>query len=88
MHSLAVCYAFYYIDKTTLSYAAIFGIKEPPPEGLGLHGSQYSLLSSSFYSEFESSPDDDRIVTEQPHVVRAGMAAQSVASDSKDSNVS
>lgn len=24
---LAVCYAFYYIDKTTLSYAAIFGIK-------------------------------------------------------------
>ncbi|KAL9581281.1 MAG: hypothetical protein Q9212_003990 [Teloschistes hypoglaucus] len=25
---LAVCYAFFYIDKTTLSYAAIFGIRE------------------------------------------------------------
>ncbi|KAM0787871.1 hypothetical protein ACM66B_003923 [Microbotryomycetes sp. NB124-2] len=46
---LAVCYAFYYIDKTTLSYAAIFGIKQPQPQGLGLHGNQYSLLSSSFY---------------------------------------
>ncbi|KAK4053252.1 DNA-directed DNA polymerase gamma mip1 [Microbotryomycetes sp. JL221] len=46
---LAVCYAFYYVDKTTLSYAAIFGIKDAPPKGLGLHGSQYALLSSSFY---------------------------------------
>lgn len=25
---LAVCYAFFYIDKTTLSYAALFGIRE------------------------------------------------------------
>ncbi|THD00420.1 hypothetical protein EYZ11_000147 [Aspergillus tanneri] len=31
---LAVCYAFFYIDKTTLSYAAIFGISED----LNLHG--------------------------------------------------
>ncbi|KAF9265011.1 MFS general substrate transporter [Marasmius fiardii PR-910] len=42
---LAVCYAFYYIDKTTLSYAAIFGIKED----LHLSGSEYSWLSSIFY---------------------------------------
>ncbi|THU92236.1 MFS general substrate transporter [Dendrothele bispora CBS 962.96] len=42
---LAVCYAFYYIDKTTLSYAAIFGIKDD----LHLSGSEYSWLSSVFY---------------------------------------
>ncbi|KAK1231924.1 hypothetical protein PQX77_004943 [Marasmius sp. AFHP31] len=42
---LAVCYAFYYIDKTTLSYAAIFGIKED----LNLSGTEYSWLSSIFY---------------------------------------
>ncbi|PYI04089.1 MFS allantoate transporter [Aspergillus sclerotiicarbonarius CBS 121057] len=45
---LSVCYAFYYIDKTTLSYAAIFGIKED----LGLAGDQYSWLSSVFYFGF------------------------------------
>ncbi|KAK2756500.1 hypothetical protein FQN54_005393 [Arachnomyces sp. PD_36] len=45
---LAVCYAFFYIDKTTLSYAAIFGIKED----LNLHGTQYSWLSSIFYFGF------------------------------------
>ncbi|KAE8421712.1 major facilitator superfamily domain-containing protein [Aspergillus pseudocaelatus] len=45
---LAVCYAFYYIDKTTLSYAAIFGINED----LGLSGEQYSWLSSVFYFGF------------------------------------
>ncbi|KAK7047621.1 hypothetical protein VNI00_006389 [Paramarasmius palmivorus] len=43
--SLAVCYAFYYIDKTTLSYAAIFGIRED----LKLSGTEYSWLSSVFY---------------------------------------
>ncbi|KAG7087313.1 hypothetical protein E1B28_013290 [Marasmius oreades] len=42
---LSVCYAFYYIDKTTLSYAAIFGLKED----LNLSGSEYSWLSSIFY---------------------------------------
>ncbi|KAI5899790.1 MFS general substrate transporter [Schizophyllum commune H4-8] len=42
---LAVCYAFYYIDKTTLSYAAIFGIKDD----LHLEGTEYSWLSSIFY---------------------------------------
>lgn len=34
-----------YVDKTTLSYAAIFGIKNE----LKLHGTQYSWLSSNFY---------------------------------------
>jgi sugar phosphate permease len=45
---LAVCYAFFYIDKTTLSYAAIFGIRED----LNIHGLQYSWLSSIFYFGF------------------------------------
>ncbi|KEF59415.1 uncharacterized protein A1O9_04259 [Exophiala aquamarina CBS 119918] len=45
---IAVNYAFFYIDKTTLSYAAIFGIRED----LGLHGTQYSWLSSLFYFGF------------------------------------
>lgn len=45
---LAVCYAFFYIDKTTLSYAAIFGIQTD----LKLVGTQYSWLSSIFYFGF------------------------------------
>ncbi|KAJ6049168.1 hypothetical protein N7444_005884 [Penicillium canescens] len=45
---LSVCYAFYYIDKTTLSYAAIFGIQED----LNLSGAEYSWLSSVFYFGF------------------------------------
>ena len=45
---LAVCYCFFYIDKTTLSYAAIFGIKED----LKLVGKEYSWLSSIFYFGF------------------------------------
>lgn len=45
---LAVCYAFFYIDKTTLSYAAIFGIRED----LDLTGDRYSWLSSIFYFGF------------------------------------
>ncbi|KAK2627007.1 hypothetical protein QTJ16_004182 [Diplocarpon rosae] len=42
---LGICYFFYYVDKTTLSYAAIFGIKED----LGLAPTEYSWLSSVFY---------------------------------------
>lgn len=34
-----------YVDKTTLSYAAIFGIED----GLGLKGTEYNWLSSLFY---------------------------------------
>ena len=45
---LAVCYAFFYIDKTTLSYAAIFGIEDD----LHLKGTEYSWLSSIFYFGF------------------------------------
>ncbi|KAF2772103.1 MFS allantoate transporter [Teratosphaeria nubilosa] len=45
---LAVCYAFFYIDKTTLSYAAIFGIKDD----LNLVGTEYNWLSSIFYFGF------------------------------------
>ncbi|KIX01809.1 uncharacterized protein Z518_09536 [Rhinocladiella mackenziei CBS 650.93] len=45
---IAVNYAFFYIDKTTLSYAAIFGIRED----LNLHGTQYNWLSSLFYFGF------------------------------------
>ncbi|KAJ7849435.1 MFS general substrate transporter [Mycena leptocephala] len=45
--ALSVCYMFYYVDKTTLSYAAIFNIKKD----LHLGKSQYasSWLSSLFY---------------------------------------
>ncbi|OCL04107.1 MFS allantoate transporter [Glonium stellatum] len=45
---LAVCYAFFYVDKTTLSYAAIFGIRED----LHLVGTDYNWLSSMFYFGF------------------------------------
>ncbi|CZR68621.1 related to allantoate permease [Phialocephala subalpina] len=45
---LCVCYSFFYIDKTTLSYAAIFDIKQD----LHLVGTQYSWLSSIFYFGF------------------------------------
>ena len=45
---LAVCYAFFYIDKTTLSYAAIFGIRED----LNLVGNDYNWLSSMFFFGF------------------------------------
>ncbi|KAK7725655.1 hypothetical protein SLS57_003720 [Botryosphaeria dothidea] len=45
---LSVCYVFFYLDKTTLSYAAIFGINED----LSLVNTQYSWLSSIFYFGF------------------------------------
>ncbi|KAN0096689.1 putative MFS allantoate transporter [Hyaloscypha variabilis] len=45
---LSVCYAFFYIDKTTLSYAAIFNIRAD----LNLVGTEYSWLSSIFYFGF------------------------------------
>lgn len=43
-----VSYIFFYIDKTTLSYAAIFGIVKD----LDLKGSRYNWLSSIFYFGF------------------------------------
>ncbi|KAI5799885.1 MFS allantoate transporter [Geopyxis carbonaria] len=45
---LAVCYCFFYIDKTTLQYAAIFGLEKD----LHLHGTQYNWLSAVFYFGF------------------------------------
>lgn len=45
---IGVNYVFFYIDKTTLSYAALYGIRED----LNLTGSQYSWLSSIFYFGF------------------------------------
>ncbi|KAF2152746.1 MFS transporter [Myriangium duriaei CBS 260.36] len=45
---IMVNYIFFYIDKTTLSYAAIYGIRQD----LHLTGSQYSWLSSIFYFGF------------------------------------
>lgn len=45
---LAVCYVFFYVDKTTLSYAVIFGIQTD----LHLVGTRYNWLSSIFYFGF------------------------------------
>jgi len=45
---IAVNYVFFYIDKTTLSYAALYGIRDD----LKLVGTQYSWLSSIFYFGF------------------------------------
>ncbi|KIY43647.1 MFS general substrate transporter [Fistulina hepatica ATCC 64428] len=45
MPALAICYMFYYVDKTTLSYAAIFGLEKD----LKLTGDEYNWLSSLFY---------------------------------------
>ncbi|KAK4702678.1 hypothetical protein P7C70_g3544, partial [Phenoliferia sp. Uapishka_3] len=47
---LGICYMFYYVDKTTLGYAAIFGIKKPVT-GLGLHGTQYSYATYGLRSD-------------------------------------
>ncbi|WWD21473.1 hypothetical protein CI109_105959 [Kwoniella shandongensis] len=43
--ALAIDYMFYYIDKTTLAYAALFDFKKD----LHLKGSDYNNLSSIFY---------------------------------------
>ena len=47
-------YGLNYLDKTTLSYASIMGLKLAPSSnknasGIGINGSQYSWLSSMFY---------------------------------------
>lgn len=47
---MCVVYGLNYLDKTTLSYASIMGIKDPPSKGgIGLVGSQYNWLGSMFY---------------------------------------
>ncbi|EFW99123.1 major facilitator superfamily transporter allantoate [Grosmannia clavigera kw1407] len=44
----AMSFMFFYVDKTTLSYAAVFGIQKD----LRLHGTDYSWLSALFYLGF------------------------------------
>lgn len=51
---MCVVYGLNYLDKTTLSYASIMGLKLPPSSdplhsGIGLTGDQYSWLGSMFY---------------------------------------
>lgn len=47
---MCVVYGLNYLDKTTLSYASIMGIKDPPSKGgIGLVGSEYNWLGSMFY---------------------------------------
>lgn len=48
LSNLIICYIFFYLDKTTLSYAAIFGIRKD----LHLEKMEYSWLSSLFYFGF------------------------------------
>lgn len=54
MPILCIVYGLNYLDKTTLSYASIMGLKLPPSDdklksGIGISGSEYSWLSSLFY---------------------------------------
>ena len=42
---MAITYCLRYLDKVTLSYAAVYGLRED----LGLVGSQYSWVASIFY---------------------------------------
>ncbi|ORY07520.1 membrane transporter [Clohesyomyces aquaticus] len=54
MPILCVVYGLNYLDKTTLSYASIMGLKLPPSadknhSGIGISGSEYSWLGSMFY---------------------------------------
>jgi len=51
---MCIVYGLNYLDKTTLSYASIMGLKLPPSDnilesGIGLVGDQYSWLGSMFY---------------------------------------
>ncbi|KAF2012363.1 MFS general substrate transporter [Aaosphaeria arxii CBS 175.79] len=54
MPIMCIVYGLNYLDKTTLSYASIMGLKLPPSSdklhsGISINGSQYSWLSSMFY---------------------------------------
>lgn len=49
MPILCIVYGLNYLDKTTISYASIMGIKNPPnadimKSGIGITGNQYSWL--------------------------------------------
>ncbi|CAN9246952.1 unnamed protein product [Alternaria alternata] len=54
MPIMCIVYGLNYLDKTTLSYASIMGLRLPPSDnklasGIGLVGDQYSWLGSMFY---------------------------------------
>ncbi|KAF2240807.1 membrane transporter [Trematosphaeria pertusa] len=54
MPILCVVYGLNYLDKTTLSYASVMGLKLPYSDdklnsGIGITGSEYSWLGSMFY---------------------------------------
>ncbi|KAF2753786.1 membrane transporter [Pseudovirgaria hyperparasitica] len=54
MPIMCLVYGLNYLDKTTLSYASIMGLKQPHSDnvlqsGIGISGTQYSWLSSLFY---------------------------------------
>ncbi|EUC49850.1 hypothetical protein COCMIDRAFT_83730 [Bipolaris oryzae ATCC 44560] len=54
MPIMCLVYGLNYLDKTTLSYASIMGLKLPPSDnplksGINLTGDQYSWLGSMFY---------------------------------------
>jgi ACS family allantoate permease-like MFS transporter len=51
---MCIVYGLNYLDKTTLSYASIMGLKLKPSDnklasGINLHGDQYQWLGSMFY---------------------------------------
>lgn len=51
---MCLVYGLNYLDKTTLSYASIMGLKLPPSDnplksGINLTGDEYSWLGSMFY---------------------------------------
>lgn len=51
---MCIVYGLNYLDKTTLSYASVMGLKLPPSDnklksGIDLHGDQYQWLGSMFY---------------------------------------
>jgi ACS family allantoate permease-like MFS transporter len=51
---MCIVYGLNYLDKTTLSYASVMGLKLPHSSnknhsGINLHGDQYQWLGSMFY---------------------------------------
>jgi MFS transporter, ACS family, allantoate permease len=51
---MCVVYGLNYLDKTTLSYASVMGLRLAPSSnklasGIDLHGDQYQWLGSMFY---------------------------------------
>ncbi|KAH3991030.1 hypothetical protein HBI56_235230 [Parastagonospora nodorum] len=54
MPIMCIVYGLNYLDKTTLSYASIMGLRSPPSDnklksGIDLQGDQYQWLGSMFY---------------------------------------